>query len=584
MIIYDNKEFRNLVEQVQYLTDYHDVNQGLVQWGIKVVGQVENASDLPMPYDGDYGDAIAVGTEAPFFFYIWTRASIEGDPAYWFPFGEISIVGPQGPEGPQGKKGDTGESTKWLTGSMLPSTSAAKENDLFLNITNGNVYQLSNESWVLKGNIRGSQGVQGPTGVQGPQGIQGPVGPKGDTGDTGGLVNIAGILDNMNQLPTPASLNNLTIAYLVGTSDPRDLYIQVGTDPATAQWQDIGPINTATLVFVNGEAQNIWDADTKIDKPAAPSQPSVIVQLANGTITQVQYGRTTPIAYTIPTYLVNGQLPAGEPTADNHAVNKSYADGHYVAKSTTTSAVYSTDGSGNPLMLKWASNNLASSLMLRDGNGNVSISDPTQDAHAVNKSYAEANFLSLSGGTMTGEIVVGQGDNKGINLGKAGVINSGNSTVLGFLGGDFLIGSYQIPTTIRTSAEKLKVQIGQSTVKNIATEDYVDNTEKYNEVELNLGVGTVVDTSTLTTSKVYKLDLFTNRDTKLVKTDSTEITIENPVEIIGTLRYVVSYWVFQGYAVKSDNTVFTFSETNMSQVKISDLSGLTPYYRLVEIT
>lgn len=96
MFAINNKNIRNLEETVQYLVNYHDVNQGLVQWGIRVIGQVETKEELDqVPTDNlTYGDAYAVGTEAPFFFYIWTRASIVGDPDYWFPFGEISIVGP----------------------------------------------------------------------------------------------------------------------------------------------------------------------------------------------------------------------------------------------------------------------------------------------------------------------------------------------------------------------------------------------------------------------------------------------------------------------------------------------------------
>lgn len=148
-----------------------------------------------------------------------------------------------------------------------------------------------------------------------------------------------------------------------------------------------------TAVFVNGEPVANWDADKKINKPDAPSQASVIVQLPNGTITQVQYGRTTPIAYTIPTYLVKGELIVGIPTADTHAVNKGYADSHYTAKSNTTSAVYGTNGSGNPIMLKWAANNLANALVLRNGNGNVSISEPLQDDHAANKKYVDEKSL-----------------------------------------------------------------------------------------------------------------------------------------------------------------------------------------------
>lgn len=171
MIKVGNTNYRNLEEQVQYLTNYHDVNQGLVQWGIRVVGQVETAYNLPQDYSGEYGDAIAVGTEAPFFFYIWTRASIEGEPAYWFPFGEISIAGPQGPEGPQGPKGDTGESSQWYYGAGPVNP---REGDMVL-MPNGNVlrYQQTGPvqySWVQVVNIKGPAGLQG---------VQGPVGPQG---------------------------------------------------------------------------------------------------------------------------------------------------------------------------------------------------------------------------------------------------------------------------------------------------------------------------------------------------------------------------------------------------------------------
>lgn len=38
MIKVGDKYLRNLEEQVQYLTGYHEVNKGLVQWGIRVVG------------------------------------------------------------------------------------------------------------------------------------------------------------------------------------------------------------------------------------------------------------------------------------------------------------------------------------------------------------------------------------------------------------------------------------------------------------------------------------------------------------------------------------------------------------------
>lgn len=48
-----------------------------------------------------------------------------------------------------------------------------------------NVYQYTNDGWVLLGNIKGAQGPAGPQGETGAKGPQGPAGPKGDTGEQG---------------------------------------------------------------------------------------------------------------------------------------------------------------------------------------------------------------------------------------------------------------------------------------------------------------------------------------------------------------------------------------------------------------
>lgn len=285
----DGKTFRNLEEQVQYLTDLHEAGKALASWGIKVVGQVETADELPQNYTGDYGDAYAVGTEPPYDFYIWTRASIEYGEAYWFNFGQISIVGPQGPQGPQGEKGDNGVSSTWYTGAQNPQVSIVyKLGDMYLNTSNGQTYRYNGINWVLAANIMGPQGIQGIRGQTGPQGEQGPQGPKGDTGDVGGFINIAGILESADQLPTPESLGNLTIAYLVehtgGTdqaNDHYDLYIQVGSTSAEATWNNVGPFNAATLVTVNGVGQNVWNADTKIDDVRIKNVSQVTNGVAN---------------------------------------------------------------------------------------------------------------------------------------------------------------------------------------------------------------------------------------------------------------------------------------------------------------
>ena len=80
MLKFGNREFRNLQEQVlKNMCDIQDIEQGatvLAAFGIKVVGQVNQASDLPAPatYQGNLGDAFLVGTQAPYDYYIYAKA------------------------------------------------------------------------------------------------------------------------------------------------------------------------------------------------------------------------------------------------------------------------------------------------------------------------------------------------------------------------------------------------------------------------------------------------------------------------------------------------------------------------------
>lgn len=142
MLKFGNKEFRNIQEQVyKNMKDIQDFQEGvqvLDEFGIKVVGEVPTLADLPTVEeyqaaheDWEYGDAYAVGTEAPYDLYILTRENDSVEEDHWFDIGEFPAPGPQG-----------------------------------------------------------EQGIQGPQGPQGLTGPQGPQGPKGDKGDTGGVSSI----------------------------------------------------------------------------------------------------------------------------------------------------------------------------------------------------------------------------------------------------------------------------------------------------------------------------------------------------------------------------------------------------------
>ena len=105
MLKFGNREFRNLQEQVlKNMCDIQDIEQGatvLAAFGIKVVGQVNQASDLPAPasYTGNLGDAFLVGTQAPYDYYIYSKAYDGQEQPAFYNLGQFPKPGPKGDTG-----------------------------------------------------------------------------------------------------------------------------------------------------------------------------------------------------------------------------------------------------------------------------------------------------------------------------------------------------------------------------------------------------------------------------------------------------------------------------------------------------
>ena len=212
MFNFDGKTYRNLMEQVgknksdiEYILNTEGT---LNSYGIKVVGQVDSAVNLPKKADYevwpfDYGDAFAVGIDPPYTFYIWTRAFGAFLEDHWFNVGQLSIpgpVGPQGPEGPTGRDGPIGPV--------------------------------------------GPQGKDGPVGPQGPegkQGIPGNTGATGAKGDSGVVYVVLGVLSSSGQLPSAAGQQS-SAAYIVTEADGDHLYGIIQNNGANA-WYDWGGIS-----------------------------------------------------------------------------------------------------------------------------------------------------------------------------------------------------------------------------------------------------------------------------------------------------------------------------------------------------
>lgn len=107
--------------------------------------------------------------------------------------------------------------SRWLNGTGAPFDEG-QNGDLYLDTTNGDIFEKTNDAWVYLANITGPQGPTGPVGPQGPRGMtgsQGPLGPQGPQGNIGpqGPSGTTSWVDGAGQVVTAAKVG-------IGTSSP----------------------------------------------------------------------------------------------------------------------------------------------------------------------------------------------------------------------------------------------------------------------------------------------------------------------------------------------------------------------------
>jgi len=245
MLNFGNKDFRNLQEQVlKNMNDIQDIMDGaviLADFGIRVIGLVDSASDLPDPssYTGEYGDSFMVGTGAPYSFYIFTRAFEGEDEPQWFNLGVFPIAGPQGEQGPIGVTpiiSNTIEVHKTIPGGN-PNVILTKSGDA--------EHPIFNWKFVLPVGPRGPQGIQGERGPIGPQGPVGPQGIQGVQGDPGYLFTTIGQVDYEEDLPSPFSVGRNSAMY-VGVTPPYNVYVIIG-EGSNLEWFNLGTVSTQSI-------------------------------------------------------------------------------------------------------------------------------------------------------------------------------------------------------------------------------------------------------------------------------------------------------------------------------------------------
>lgn len=320
MFEFDGKIYRNLQEQVlkNQLDITHLKELGVTaDLGIKIMNAenpLSSETQLPKNYTGDYGDAYIVGSAAPYRLYVWSRTAIEGK-GFWFDWGELNapsvVPGPIGPQGIQGEQGIRGSLWNSQTGAPT-NTTGVNNGDQALNTSTGDVYQYVNGVWQITGNIKGPQGIQGIQGPVGPTGNIGPQGPVGPQGPQGQMIEIAGTVDNINQLPSPTSVPRY-YAYLVGTSSPYSIYLITGT--TTLVWTNAGAFAGGSDITVDG-----------VDLPSA-DLTNLITDNYDQMYTQTNKG-TDGITFT---GTINGDNLSSNPTSDlNSSISLPLVDSNEV--------------------------------------------------------------------------------------------------------------------------------------------------------------------------------------------------------------------------------------------------------------
>ena len=396
MFIIDGKEFRNIEEQVQKnkedIAVIQTIDRVLADYGIKIVGQIASPELLPgateanpLPeapdYTGEYGDAFAVGESHPYEIYIYTRADFNAgySTAYWLNVGTLAIEGPQGPQGEQGPAGKDGKSSKWYVGPQAPNSDPQyNEGDMYLNTSMGNVYRFNGAIWAPQLNIIGPQGVQGP---------------QGATGDVGGLVNIKGIVASTNQLPSPIELNNPTASYLVGTEAPYNLYIQVGDTPQEAVWTDVGELNAATLVLVGGQYQNIWNADSKLDKDSSvTTYNQAYIKAAEGYQAAINVTKQV-VGSAIPQRRDDGNITIPAiPQQDTDATSRQYVSNYFLQKYAGDGSnyyMYTVFPNGTQSRIAYNIGAIVNNIPVRGEDKTFYIGEPINPGHPATKNYVD---------------------------------------------------------------------------------------------------------------------------------------------------------------------------------------------------
>lgn len=401
-ITYNGMTFRNLQEQVYYLSDLIGNATDIVK---NVSGKVSGASALPDYKSQVLGTTYAVGINSPYSYYVATTSG-------WLNLGIFPKAGPNGEDGKDGNslfftnlQGDSQTTTINLSNIFNPNDLTISEGNLVLMInTSGTfVFTITTVSGAVAyvsylTTLSGVEGPQGPKGDKGDTGPQGPTGPRGLVGPTGPQ-GIPGTSVDIVSIDFPHGQE--TVGY--DTADGITLVGQTRLTDTNGDTNDV-----ATDISIPIFPGNNINIDAKADGTGV-----VISATGGGTGNYVEKtsdglkiyatddtGSQTTIDYTdgvlpnsIPLRNAQGNLSGNTPNESNDYTTKSYVDTGLAAKInaltgvTTNTAVYVKYKNGSQGTTDATSEATPYTIPYRDANGRMAVANPSSAYDVVNLRY-----------------------------------------------------------------------------------------------------------------------------------------------------------------------------------------------------
>lgn len=288
----------------------------------------------------------------------------------------------------------------------------------------------------------GPQGKQGATGATGPGGGTGATGPKGATGVTGAT----GATGQKGATGTAGASSEWFVGTgVTGTSTTATIFSSSGVSSAT-----VGDM------YLNTSTYNVYRCETA--GAASAAKWKYVCNIKGATGNQGATGATGPKGAT--GVGAQGNQGATGATGPKGATGVTGATGPKGATGVGTQGPQGATGLKGATGVTGATGPKGATGA-SGGKGNQGATGATGPTGATGVvDYSRLNsYLALAGGTMTGEIAIGQGDGKGIQLGTNGRINAtasgtNSATVCGISGSLALLGHSSFATTIRGSATR----------------------------------------------------------------------------------------------------------------------------------